>query len=43
MPWHWGYMGLTTGDVVNDLAAMVADPNVSMHEAKSFMCNVEKA
>lgn len=43
MPWHWGYMGLTTGAVVNDLVAMVADPNVTMHEAKSFTCNVEKA
>ena len=43
MPWHWGYIGVVTGDVVNDLAAMLADPNVSMHEAKSFMCNVEKA
>jgi formate dehydrogenase major subunit len=43
MPWHWGYMGLVTGDVVNDLTPMVADPNVSIHEGKSFMCNVEKA
>ena len=43
MPWHWGYMGLSTGDVVNELTALVADPNVSMHEGKSFMCNVEKA
>ena len=43
MPWHWGYQGVVTGDVTNDLTAMVADPNVSMHEGKSFMCNVEKA
>lgn len=43
MPWHWGYMGVVTGDVVNDLTALVADPNVSMHEGKSFVCNVEKA
>ena len=43
MPWHWGYMGLATGDVVNDTSAMVADPNVSIHEGKAFCCNVEKA
>ena len=43
MPWHWGYEGVSTGDVVNELTALIADPNVSMHEAKVFVCNVEKA
>jgi formate dehydrogenase major subunit len=43
MPWHWGYMGIATGDVVNDLSAMVGDPNVSIHEGKCFTCAVEKA
>jgi formate dehydrogenase major subunit len=43
MPWHWGWMGLATGDVVNTLTAMVGDPNVSIHEGKAFLCNVEKA
>jgi formate dehydrogenase major subunit len=43
MPWHWGYMGLSVGDVVNDLTSMVADPNVAIHEGKCFTCNVEKA
>jgi formate dehydrogenase major subunit len=42
MPWHWGYQGVVTGDVVNNLSAMVADPNVSIHESKAFTCNVEK-
>ena len=42
MPWHWGYMGIATGDVVNDLTALVADPNVSIHEGKCFTCNVER-
>jgi formate dehydrogenase major subunit len=42
LPWHWGYKGLTTGDVVNDLTALVGDPNVTIHEAKVFVCNVEK-
>lgn len=41
MPWHWGYRGIVTGDVVNSLSALVADPNVSIHEAKAFMCQVE--
>ena len=43
MPWHWGYQGVVTGDVVNDLSALVADPNVSIHESKAFVCSVEKA
>ena len=43
MPWCWGYQGLVTGDVTNDLSAMVGDPNVSIHEGKCFTCNVEKA
>jgi formate dehydrogenase major subunit len=43
MPWHWGYEGLSKGDVVNELTSLIADPNVSMHEGKAFVCNVEKA
>jgi formate dehydrogenase major subunit len=43
MPWHWGYEGLTRGDVVNELTALVGDPNVSIHEGKAFACSVEKA
>jgi formate dehydrogenase major subunit len=43
LPWHWGYKGLTTGDVVNDLSALVGDPNVTIHEAKVFVCQVAKA
>jgi formate dehydrogenase major subunit len=40
LPWHWGYKGVTTGDVVNNLSALVGDPNVMIHEAKIFVCNV---
>jgi formate dehydrogenase major subunit len=43
MPWHWGYEGLSKGDVVNELTSLVGDPNVSIHEGKAFVCNVEKA
>ena len=41
MPWHWGYEGLSTGDIVNELTSLVADPNVSMHEGKAFVCSGE--
>jgi formate dehydrogenase major subunit len=43
MPWHWGWEGVATGDVTNTLTSMVGDPNVSIHEGKAFVCNVEKA
>jgi len=40
IPFHWGYAGETVGSIANDLTSIVADPNVSMHEAKAFVCNV---
>jgi formate dehydrogenase major subunit len=40
IPWHWGYQGLARGDVTNDISALVADPNVSIHEGKVFSCNL---
>ena len=43
MPWHWGWEGISTGDVVNEMSALVGDPNVTIHEGKAFVCNVEKA
>jgi formate dehydrogenase major subunit len=43
IPWPWGYMGIVTGDVINELTALVADPNVTIHEGKAFVCNIEKA
>jgi len=42
LPWHWGYQGLAHGAVVNDLSAIVADPNVGIHEGKVFTCNIRK-
>jgi formate dehydrogenase major subunit len=41
MPMHWGYKGIARGDVPNNLTALVGDPNVSIHESKAFVCNVE--
>jgi formate dehydrogenase major subunit len=40
MPFHWGFAGETVGAIANDLTSIVADPNVSMHEAKAFTVNV---
>jgi formate dehydrogenase major subunit len=42
MPWHFGFGGLATGDIANDLSALVEDPNSNIHEAKSFTCNVRR-
>jgi formate dehydrogenase major subunit len=43
LPWHWGYKGVSTGDVVNDLTALVGEPNTTIHEAKVFVCQVRRA
>jgi formate dehydrogenase major subunit len=40
IPIHWGYQGVVTGDSANVLPPLVADPNVSIHEAKAFTCNI---
>lgn len=40
LPFHFGYKGVVTGDIANDLLMLVADRNVSMHNAKSFTCNM---
>ncbi len=42
LPYHWGPDGVVTGDVANDLIAVVLDPNVKIHEAKAFTCNLRK-
>jgi formate dehydrogenase major subunit len=40
LPFHWGFAGEAVGDQANDLTSLVADPNVSMHEGKVFVCDV---
>jgi formate dehydrogenase major subunit len=40
LPFHWGFQGKVKGSITNDLAHMVLEPNVSIEEAKAFMCNV---
>lgn len=40
LPFHWGFQGKSRGSITNDLAHMVLEPNVSIEEAKAFMCEV---
>jgi formate dehydrogenase major subunit len=40
LPFHWAFAGEVVGGNANDLTALLADPNVSMHEAKAFSCEV---
>ena len=41
LPFHWGFQGKVKGSITNDLAHMVLEPNVSIEEAKAFMCDVQ--
>jgi formate dehydrogenase major subunit len=40
LPYHWGFHGLATGDVVNDLLAISEEPNVRIMETKGLLCSV---
>jgi formate dehydrogenase major subunit len=40
LTWHYGWRGLATGDSTNDLIALCGDPNVTIHEARGFTCDV---
>ena len=40
MPYHWGWLGLATGDVVNDLLVISEEPNVRIMETKGLVCNL---
>lgn len=41
LPYHWGYRGQVSGDVVNDLLVISEEPNVRIMEAKALVCNVK--
>ncbi len=43
LPWSWGYMGLSKGDIGNDLTPFIGDANVVVPEYKSFLVNIRKA
>jgi formate dehydrogenase major subunit len=40
LPFHWAFAGEVVGGNANDLTSLIADPNVSMHEVKAFVCEV---
>ncbi len=42
MPWHWGYMGLSTGDSANMLTPNIGDANTTIPEYKAFLCNIRR-
>jgi formate dehydrogenase major subunit len=42
LPYHWGPAGVVVGDIANDLIGVAIDPNVRIHEAKAFTCNLRK-
>jgi len=42
VPIHFSYEGEVTGGQANELTPIVTESNVSMHEGKSFMCQVRK-
>ncbi len=41
LPFHWAFAGEVVGGNANDLTAILAEVNVSMHEGKAFACQVE--
>jgi len=40
IPFHWGSVGLVTGDAGNDLFGIALDPNVLIQESKVATCDV---
>jgi len=40
LPYHWGYRGGVTGDIVNDLLVISEEPNVRIMETKALTCNI---
>jgi formate dehydrogenase major subunit len=40
LPYHWGYRGQVTGDVVNDLLVISEEPNVRIMETKALTCDI---
>jgi formate dehydrogenase major subunit len=40
LPYHWGWKGMATGDVANDLLAISQEPNVRILETKGLVCNL---
>ena len=43
LPWHFGFLGLATGDSANNLTCHIGDGNTLIPEYKAFLCSVAKA
>ena len=43
MVWHFGWQGLVTGDIANDLTPHVGDANTRIPEYKAFLVDLRKA
>jgi formate dehydrogenase major subunit len=43
IPWHWGYMGLITGDSANLLTPYIGDANTTIPEYKAFLVDIRRA
>jgi formate dehydrogenase major subunit len=43
LPWHWGYKGIVTGPIANELTPSIGDANTMIPEYKAFLVNVKKA
>jgi formate dehydrogenase major subunit len=41
-PIHYGWAGEVAGGIANDLTSIVTDVNVSIHEAKAFVCDIRR-
>lgn len=42
LPWHFGWGGMATGDIANNLSALIEDPNSRIHQAKAFTCDLSR-
>lgn len=42
MPWHFGWSGIATGDIANDLTPHAGDGNTGIPEYKAFLVDVRK-
>jgi len=42
MVWHWGYAGLSSGGIANDVTPSIGDANTTIPEYKAFLCNIRK-
>jgi anaerobic selenocysteine-containing dehydrogenase len=43
LPWHWGYKGIATGPITNELTPSIGDANTMIPEYKAFLVNITKA